>query len=150
MNRKTVVTGVPFNHILLLVVWALLWPTQTIFFPFQLPQNYRDPIESRQSFYQSITSSGGIYLCAFFKIECYAVIKPFLQSTFLCKKNSLLRKLSSTHWYFFKFEIIVPELQSTFCFTTNGQSLPLCQLPNVTFTYNMLLTFIKKKSENLE
>ena len=37
-----------------------------------------------------------MYFCAF-KIESYVVIKPLS-----CKKKTLLRDLSSTHWYFFQ------------------------------------------------
>lgn len=84
LNRKTAVT---FRHILLLVVLAPFFrydQHKDIFFLF----NYLaigDPRDSKQSFHQSITSGGGMYLCAF-KIESYVVIKASLQSTFLCKK----------------------------------------------------------------
>lgn len=55
--------------------------TKTFFFHFNyLAQSYGEPRESKQSFYQSVTSSGLMYLCAF-KIESYGVIKPFLHSS---------------------------------------------------------------------
>ena len=80
-----------------------------------------------------------MYFCAF-KTESYVVIKTFLK-----EKNS--SKLTDN---FFRLlhpiTVIESDPQRTFCFITNGQKLPLCQLLNVTYTYNIKLTFIPPKN----
>lgn len=57
-NIKTAVTGVPFNHTVFLVVWDLFRydPHKDFFSLFNyLAQSFKDPRESKQSFYHSIT-----------------------------------------------------------------------------------------------
>lgn len=82
-NIKTAMTGVPFNHTVLLVVWDLFRydPHKDFFFPFSITWHKALRIPERAN-KASITQS----LCAF-KMESHAVIKPFLQNTFLFEKS---------------------------------------------------------------
>ena len=123
--------SITWPYIYCFQLWVLLkcGPHKDFFFLFNfLAQSYRDPRESKQSFYQSITGSGGMYLCAF-KIESFIVIKPFLQSTFILVKSDLFKgsflQLTDIFYFFFQMWSIPDKFFSLsanvlFCFIASG------------------------------